>query len=298
VADFLTVVVKQNGKALTAAQRKQFDEAFIKRVQADDLVVEAGANKYKLSPKGEEFRQGRELEEQLKGLRTDVQNHLEALEARLQRFAKDTEQLAQGGAIRSAFGYAEAVLQTFAGLTGAAQTLEKALPGAVSRALASIAAEVERVQKLETGLRQTADQIREQLGQTRQQMELRVAAVEEKARAAKQPAGAAGTTPAPTTAPVAEPPADEAVWQATQRAYAQLEQRFKLTSELIKVPNLTDLVRTELPELTAARFHDLLQRWQREDRLVLQVCNDPHVEPRAAEGIPSSRGLLFYLEMK
>jgi hypothetical protein len=32
--------------------------------------------------------------------------------------------------------------------------------------------------------------------------------------------------------------------------------------------------------------------------LVLQVCNDPHFEPRSAEGIPSSRGLLFYVEMK
>ena len=71
-----------------------------------------------------------------------------------------------------------------------------------------------------------------------------------------------------------------------------------MTAELIKVPNLTDRVRAEVPGVTAARFHDLLRLWQSEDRLVLQVCNDPHVEPRSAEGIPSSRGLLFYVEMK
>jgi predicted transcriptional regulator len=317
VAEFLAVVVKQNGKALTASQRQRFNEGFIKRVQADELVVEAGANKYKLSSKGEEFLEAREpLEGQLKRLRSATQDLLKAPQALLQRLAKETEKLAEGGAIRSAFVEARAAiqgeveraqaefersldgLQAFASLIAAAQAFNKALPAAVSGALERINAEAERVQKLEAELRQTADQFREQLGQARQQMERRASAVEEKARAEQKPEGAGGTTTAPSSATAAEPASDEAIWQATRRAYEQLEQRFKMTTELIKVPNLTDIVRAEVPGLTVPRFHDLLQRWQSEDRLVLQVCNDPHFEPRAAEGIPSSRGLLFYVEMK
>jgi hypothetical protein len=316
VAKFLAVVDKQKGKALTRTQQQQFEEAFVKRVQADELVVEAGANKYHLSPKGEAFLQAQgPLDEQLKRLRSIAQDLLKAPQALLQRLARDTEQLAEEGPIRSAFREArEAIqgevvraqtefersldgLQAFASLTAAAQTLKKALPAAVSGALQRIDVEVERVQKLEADLRQTANEIREQVEQARQQMEQRAAAVEEKARSEKKPASPDGATPVPSS-PMAVGPSDEAVWQAMRRAYEQLEQQFKLTSELIKVPNLTDRVRAEMPGLTAARFHELLQRWQREDRLVLQVCNDPHFEPRSADGIPSSRGLLFYVEMK
>jgi hypothetical protein len=316
VAEFLAVVVKVNAKALTAKQRQQFDEGFIKRVQAEGLVVGAGANKYKLSPKGEEFLQARELEEQLKRLRTAAQGLLKEPQALLAGLAKDTEQLAEGGAIRSAFAEARAAiqeevaraqaglerslegLQAFGSLLRVAQTLEKELPRAVSGALERIDAEAEQVRKLEAELRQRADQFREQMEQSREQMERWAAAVEERTRAERQSAGARGPAPAPSSAPAAEPPPDEVIWKATRRAYEQLEQRFKLTAELIKVPDLNDSVHAEVPELTVARFHDLLQRWQREDRLVLQVCNDPHVEPRSAEGIPSSRGLLFYVEMK
>ena len=317
LAQFLAVVVKQNGKALTASQKKQFDESFIKRVQTDELVLEVSANKYKLSLKGEEFLQAREpLEEQLKRLRTATRNLLKGPQALLQRLSQETEKLTEGGEIRSAFADARAAiqgevvraqadferslegLQAFASLIAASQTFKKELPAAVSKALERIDVEAARVQNLEAEFRHTADQFREQLEQARQHMERQAATVEEKARAEQKPVSSGGTAPAPNSATAAEPLSDVAVWPATQRAYEQLEQRFKLTSELIKIPNLTDGVRMEVPGLTAARFHNLLLRWQHEDRLVLQVCNDPHLEPRSAEGIPSSRGLLFYVEMK
>jgi hypothetical protein len=252
----------------------------------------------------------------LKRLRTASQDLLKTPQTLLQRLARDAENLAEEGTIRSAFAEARTAiqgevaraqgefersldgLQAFAGLIAAAQAFKQGLPSAVARALERIDAETERVRKLETELRQTADQFREQLQQARQQMEQRAAAVEEKARAEQKPMAAAGSTTVPPSVAAAEPPSDEAVWQATLRGYERLEQQFKLTSELIKVPNLTDRVRAEVPGLSTTRFHDLLQRWQREDRLVLQVCNDPHFETRSAEGIPSSRGLLFYVEMK
>jgi hypothetical protein len=317
MAEFLAVVVKQSGKGLTPKQKQPFDEAFIRRVQADGLVIETGTNKYKLSPKGEEFLKAREpLDQQLTRLRSATQDLLKAPQTLLQRLAKDSEKLAEGAEVRSAFAEARSAiqqevaraqaefersldgLQVFASLITAGQTFKKSLPAAVSGALQRIDAEAERVKNLETELRQTTEGFRKELAQARQEMERRAAAVEEKARTEKKLAGAVVITPTPSSAPAAPPPSDEAIWQATRRAYAQLEQQFKLTSELIKVPNLTDIVRKEIPGLTVAQLHDLLQRWQREDRLVLQVCNDPHVEPRSAEGIPSSRGLLLYVEMK
>jgi hypothetical protein len=315
-AALLAVVQKKGGKALTPKDVQAFDTGLIHRVKADGLVVEAGANKYSLSAKGEEFLKAREpLDQQLKRLRSDVQELLKTPQTLLQRLARDTEKLAEGEVIRSTFAEARSTihqevaraqaefersldgLQAFANLVAAAQTFKKTLPAAVSEALARIDAETGRVQKLETELRQSADQIREQLEQARQEMERRATAVEEKARAEKKPAATVGITPA-SSSPTTGQPSDEAIWQATRRAYEKLEQQFKLTSELIKVPNLTDLVCAEVPGLTAAHFHDLLQRWQRQDRLVLQVCNDPHGERRSAEGIQSPRGLLFYVEMK
>ncbi len=316
VAKFLAVV-KQTTKALGKPQQKLFEAAFIQQVEADELVVGTGANKYKLTPRGEAFLQDREpLEAQLKRLQTAAHDLLKAPQSLLHNIVKEAEQLAEGGAIRAAFAEARTAiqeevtraqkafehslngLQAFASLIAAAQTLKKELPAAVAGALERIDATAERVEKLETELRQTTDHFKEQLDQARHEMERRAAAVEAKAQAERTSASVGETTSEPTRARAAEPPTDEVVWQATRRAYEHLEQQFKMTSELIKVPNLTDIACAEVPGLTAARFHDLLQRWQREDRLVLQVCNDPHFEPRAAEGIHSSRGLLFYVEMK
>ncbi len=309
IAAFLAAVQKQGGKALTATQKRQFSDEIVQRVKAEGLVVEAGANKYKLSANGEAFLKTRELEEHLKQLRTNVQHLFQAPHDLLQQIAQDTANLAQGGAARSAIAEARSAIegevarakatferslqgiQAIAGLGAVAQTLEKSLPAALAGALERIDVEAERMKQRQADLRQTAEEFWKDLEQARQEIDRRMAAVDEKAQAAKKPVDPVVSTPAPV-------PSDDVVWQATRRAYEQLEQQFKLTSELIKVPRLTDLVRGEFPALTPAHFHDLLQRWQREDRLVLQVCNDPHFEPRSSEGIPSPRGLLFYIDMK
>jgi hypothetical protein len=299
VAAFLEAVNTQNGKALSAAQKKTFREDIIRQVQAEGLVIEVGAKKYKLSPKGEAFLQARDLER----LRTATQDSLKAPQAFLRHLAEGIEKLAEGRAIHSVFAEARAAIQTkldqaradsersLDGLKALVNLVaaEEVLHGAVTQALERIDAETERVRSLETELRHTAVKIQEELECARQQMEKSVAALEERARTT--------TVLTPTSVAPAEP-SDEAILQATRRTYGHLEQQFKVTGELIKIPNLADGVRVEVPGLTATRFHDLLQRWQREDRLVLQVCNDPHFEPRSAEGIPSARGLLFYVEMK
>jgi hypothetical protein len=313
IAAFLEVVVGRKGKALSDKQNTQFADA-TRQAQADGLVAETGGSKYSILPKGEDFLQTRRpLAEQLEWLRGATQGLLKGPQALFQRLEQETEKLVGSGAARAAFADARTALQGevaraqadferalnglqgYANLMAAAQRFQEALPPAVTQAVARIDAEAERVRKLETELRQTVDQLRAQLAAAHERMERRFAAVEEKVQALP-----AASPPTPVTVtPTGDGAApSEQVWEATRRAYDQLERQFKLTSELIKVPNLTDLVRKEVPGLTVAQFHDLLQKWQGEDQLVLQVCNDPHFEPRAAEGIRSSRGLLFYVEMK
>ncbi len=51
------------------------------------------------------------------------------------------------------------------------------------------------------------------------------------------------------------------------------------------------------PDMTREQVHDELDRLQSEDKLILQVVNDRHLEPRAGEMIEHPhRGLLGYIQ--
>jgi hypothetical protein len=107
------------------------------------------------------------------------------------------------------------------------------------------------------------------------------------------------TAPTQTSSPVvgSTSPArvsDDVVWENTRRAYRELHR----AGHLVKIPELNDAVTRESPGLLRQHFYDLLNKWARDDRLVLQLCNDPRVEPRAHEGIESPRGLLFYVQLR
>jgi hypothetical protein len=88
-----------------------------------------------------------------------------------------------------------------------------------------------------------------------------------------------------------------AAWEVTRRCHAALASAALRMGGIVKVPDLADAVRQQLPGLGVAEFHRLLTAWQAERRLVVQVCNDPDLEPRAAEGIRTPSGLRFYVLM-
>lgn len=111
--------------------------------------------------------------------------------------------------------------------------------------------------------------------------------------AAKANGSAEATRP---PSPTRETPEAD-TWKTTRTAFEELKRAAIRSGGLVKVPELTDAVRSSHPELTPARFHDLLLKWRGEDRLSLQVCSEKWLEPRGDEGIQSKHGLLFYVQM-
>jgi len=87
------------------------------------------------------------------------------------------------------------------------------------------------------------------------------------------------------------------VYDAAKAAYDRMEQEFGATSVVPKVSRLVDIVKEKMPGITTEQVHRLLEKWQDEDRLTLQLVNDPHHDPDAArDAIRSPRGLLGYID--
>jgi hypothetical protein len=144
----------------------------------------------------------------------------------------------------------------------------------------NVEAEAARLQEREEKLQQALARQREELEEFRKEFDSRL----------KDLGGR--TSAEPATAPAAEV-LEGFAWEATKSAHADLRGR----GIPVKLPELSDEVIKHVPGLSPERFRELLQRWQDADRLVLQRCSDPTVEPRATEGIRSTRGLLFYVQM-
>jgi hypothetical protein len=90
------------------------------------------------------------------------------------------------------------------------------------------------------------------------------------------------------------------LWDATREAYQQLEREMQTLPDkpMPKIPRLVDLIRQKHPEITDAQMHQLLQKWQKEDRLTLQSANDPHMEPTSGRFIQGDRGPLGYIDIQ
>lgn len=67
------------------------------------------------------------------------------------------------------------------------------------------------------------------------------------------------------------------------------------TGGIINVPELVDRMMASSPGMTQADAHKLLQQWQKEDKLTLQLDNDPRLNPRAKDTIDSPRGRLAFV---
>ncbi len=67
---------------------------------------------------------------------------------------------------------------------------------------------------------------------------------------------------------------------------------------VVRIPELHDELVKRFPNLSREQFHGILQDMAKNDEAVLQVSNDPRLEPRAAEGIDSPRGKLFTVKLR
>jgi DNA-binding PadR family transcriptional regulator len=118
--------------------------------------------------------------------------------------------------------------------------------------------------------------------------------VEKQFAAASKPVAA---QPAAASLFEAAPVAAKDPWQVTKAEYKTLHDKVKTLGLEVIIPELTDQVLGQLPSLSVKEFHALLRSWQVDRRLVLKICNDPYLEPRKNEGIETSEGLLFYVQL-
>jgi hypothetical protein len=308
LTEFLGLVGQKQGKALTKGEQTRFPGP-LRQEACDRKLVEPGtkANTYRLLPAGEDILQlDQPVEQQLQRLRQHqqetvarwrvaqqhLQQELDGFTGRgregLQAAAADLEGRSRKAA--EAFDAALAELGAFAVLLSAARELREGVESACQEALQRLESEKGRLADLEARLRQEAEQQRAQL----EAFERRVV---EKVEVISRLSGG-GSAHDAEPPPVDPAPSDDAVWQATRRAYEPLKQQTFRIGGIVKVPDLTDAVGRSVPGLAPAAFHSLLRKWQKEDRLTLQLCNDPRLEPRATEGIQSPQGLLFYVQMR
>lgn len=95
-----------------------------------------------------------------------------------------------------------------------------------------------------------------------------------------------------------EAPDEEEVWAALrQAAFTHDRERPHLAGSL-PIPEAHDEVAAKTGLSSRDAFHELLLKWSAENRVVLRVCDDISLEERAGEGIPSSRGTMFYIRVR
>jgi hypothetical protein len=306
LAEFLAVVAKKQGKALTKSELPRFPDA-VRQEACDRKLVGAGdkESSYCLLADGEEFLlTQRPVEQQLEELRhlhREMTTKLRAVHGRLgqeldgsggQALQAAAEHLAQRGAdaIR-AFDSALAALGSLAGIADAVRQVRTEIESASRQAHQVVIAERSRLAEIEARLREETSRQQEQLESFERRTEARLADIARKLESAgssvvKPPAERGGTPP------------EAVVWQAVRASHERLRQENLRIGGIVKVPDLTDAVLRTVEGISATALHELLKKWQQEDKLTLQLCNDPRLEPRAAEGINSPRGLLFYIQMR
>ena len=306
--EFLTVVQGKPGAALSKGDLSRFPDS-LRQDACDRRLVEPGTKKntYQILAEGDELLLAAQPpEQQIQRLRELHQQTVGKWKAVNQRLGQELETLGDGDVRAAAvelanrglhayraFDEALAEMGAFAGLVTITQRLKASIETAGTEAGRRLGGEKERLADLEQRLRQNAEQQRQDLEEFERRLMHRLDDI------AKQMAAVAVNAVPPHPKPdVPSAPSEAAVWETARRAYEELKKETFRIGGIVKVPDLTDRVRVDFADLTPAAIHEMLQKWQQADRLTLQLCNDPRLEPRAAEGIRSPRGLLFYVQMR
>lgn len=306
LTDLLAAVEKKKGKILTKSDLQKIPPHLL-HAACDQKLVGIGPreNSYVLLPAGEEMLLATQpFERQLERLRQLHQEITSRWRAAEQRMGQDmdnseentlrsaAQRLVERG--RTSLQELDSAMSQVGGIVEIAEVVRQVRTQVETdsrQAQQAIVAESERLAALEAQLREEASQLREQMASFERQAEARLAEMATKLESASPVAVA----PPPEQSKV---PAEEVAWQAVRTAHEQLRQENLRVGGIVKIPELTDAVVKGVEGLSTSQVHELLQRWQQEDKLTLQLCNDPRLEPRASEGIDTSRGLLFYVHMR
>lgn len=292
---FLREVGDKNGKSFSNPELKNSSEAIRAHAEKSGLVRKIGKSAYTLLAAGEvallrgkSDALGRDWHDASKRLLAELANS--DLGSALQQFEQEQQKALEhlGELLRRLEG-----LGSVGELRRNYQNQLDEMATAGRRAVEASEALARKHEEIEKRIEQESQRITAE--QQRLSAQLTEAAHRPTPSVPPTPTPAPTPTPTPTPTPQVVGLTDTALWEATLKAYRQLEIDYAIIGGIVKIPELTDSLRGVYAQLTPEQYHQKLLEWQRQGRLTLQVCNDPHFEPRRAEGIRSPRGLLLYV---
>jgi RNA polymerase sigma factor (sigma-70 family) len=107
--------------------------------------------------------------------------------------------------------------------------------------------------------------------------------------------GSTEATQQPETAAIT-PEQEPAIEKTARVAFDDIER--KLNGASVPIPDIVDAIREKHPEISENQVHDLLLKWQTDDKLVLQAGHTGKTTPNWNRGIPSDKGQLMFVDMK
>lgn len=303
VRELLGKIDTQGGKAFTAAEFKKLSADSLRRALERGLIVEGDKPRvYTLTDAGRVERLGSAPpSEQIAGLRAFAGEIGQRWASAKQSFQKSgppdlaavrDELVRRADEAAQAFAAALEEVRGFALLAEAAERLQARVAEEVRLALESLsprddggaAARLEQIDAKHTAMAEALTR--------------RADALERELREARPATPAPAPAAPPASAPTPARPDAEALWAETVRAHAEIKSELARVAGSVTVPALTDKIRDRFAGVSAVDYHTLLQQWAADDRLTLQLCNLPQSQPRAAEGIQSPRGLLFFVVLR
>lgn len=304
LAECLQVVEQQaqREKALTAAQRRKYAAPLALALERKLIAPDEKEHRYHLRPAGKELllaqlpprvqlqelqRLHQELYDRWRAAQQSLQDQFDRYQEQAGASRRTAEQLsARVEQARAEYAESLRQLQLQAEVLEAAQHLEESIVRAGQNAL-------QAVQQASAHGEQLADQVRRQLLQQQVEQEdfrhvfqNRLAVVRGEITPGDSKSAVDITSSLNPEVP------ETAVWAATLQAY----ERLRREREPVKLPELTDAVLLAVYGLTDEALDQFLLHWEQQGKLQLLPLADT-AEDRAAEGIPSSRGLLFFVQL-
>lgn len=335
IQNFLEILQKKSGKKLPARQLRYFLPQWLQDAERLKLCEKTGPGSYRLLPDGEEFLLSRlpaakRLEikrsryqkkvDVVRQLRAELTGQLTALHNDVVReFYQLQQQESQLQAINAQFGrhlevcdsaYGESIraLADALSLVDAARIFREQVikDGEEAKAqMESSCREIgERLRALEIMVLKKLGDIEQNLAKVDVED-----LVQERLRLASM-SGQLAEIPEQRLVPVplGSPPDfdqiklegmdDEEIFCVAGEIHRQYCHIHPETGGTMPIPELFEGLKKRRSVVELKVLHDFLIQWMHQGRISLWVCSTPGLEPRADMGIPSERGLLFYVRMR
>lgn len=279
-----------SGKAFTAAETRKLQQRLDESLELKYVAKGEKKNTYELLPSGMLFRFQVQLRDLHRPWEEFQRQHSGSNDPNGEQDPLDAFRSELWDKVESARkAYDEAIesVSAFSGLANAVQKLKEATVGEVKEQIAGAESVLQQLLEIEEKRLEIAHRIEELSTQ------LLEPPMQEPVHEPVQEPPQTFSTPETEFLEKSEQWNAEDVWELTKQRHDEVTR----TGALVKIPEMTDYVLEKVAGVSKKEFHDLLLKWHNEERLILQICNDPPEEPRSSEGFDAGWGLLLYIEI-